>query len=182
MDALVRNAIARIDVNDGGKNLSRGTGCLVADRLVLTALHVVANRFENPPAAYPGTITLTFPECKVEATLYETYYDPQGDWAILKCEESVPIQPLPLADLRESGGEFVTYGFPDSQPVDGMIQTGTVENHHGQLNGIHAIQLYSKQAAAGDGAPVKGLSGAPMLMDNAVVGVLRFALQSSTEL
>jgi len=56
------------------------------------------------------------------------------------------------------------------------VQAGTVEDTSADLEGSPAFQLYSKQAAAGDGAPVKGLSGAPVIIDDAVVGVLRFAL------
>ena len=177
MNQEIRKAIARIDVAVGGKKVSRGTGTLVTDSRVLTALHVVADRTRDPPVPYNGTITLTFPSHTTDASIYGTYVDADGDWALLECDEPPPdVEPVPLSTLSTSGGEFQTYGFPDAQPADGMVQTGTVENYRAKLFEQPAMQLYSKQAAGGEGAPVKGLSGAPVIVDDAVVGVLRFAL------
>ena len=177
MDQEIRRAITRIDVAVGGRTVSRGTGTLVTDSLVLTALHVVADRTTDPVVPYNGTITLTFPSHATPASIYGTYVDADGDWALLECDEPPPgVKPAPLAELSTSGGQFQTYGFPDAQPLDGMVQTGTVENYRGTLFDQSAMQLFSKQAAGGEGAPVKGLSGAPVIVDNAVVGVLRFAL------
>ncbi len=56
-----RGAIARIAIESEGREVSRGTGFLVAPGLVLTALHVVADRHTDPPAFYPGALTLAFP-------------------------------------------------------------------------------------------------------------------------
>ncbi|MDX1644526.1 MAG: trypsin-like peptidase domain-containing protein, partial [Thermoanaerobaculia bacterium] len=176
MEDRLRSSIARIDVVRDEKSLSRGTGTLVHERFVLTALHVVADRHQTPPMPYPGTIVLEFPGHRTEATIYEDRLDPFQDWVILECAEPPPALPVPMAELDRSGGEFTTFGFPDSQPVDGMVQTGSVESHVAELNRVPVFQLFSKQAAAGDGAPVKGLSGGPMLVDGALVGVLRFAL------
>ena len=58
MQPSLRNAIARIDVVQQGQIVSRGTGFLVADGLVLTALHVVADRNEPSLSPYPGEIPL----------------------------------------------------------------------------------------------------------------------------
>lgn len=102
MDSVVRNAIARIDIVDDGTNISRGTGCLVSERLMLTALHVVADRFQTPPVPAPGTITLKFPEHTTEAVIYGAFHDQHEDWALLECVTPLPVRPLPLADLRQS--------------------------------------------------------------------------------
>ena len=64
MDAVIRQAIAKIEILGDEQNptvRSRGTGFLVGDGMVLTALHVVANRRSDPPEPIPGTIRLTFP-------------------------------------------------------------------------------------------------------------------------
>ncbi len=178
MDAAVRKAIARIDVIQDGKTLSRGTGSLVSDRLVLSALHVVCNRQTSPPTPYRGTIRLTFPGHTSEAVIHQGGSDAQSDWVLLECAEPPRVRPIPLGELNESGGAFETFGFPEIQPIDGMVQRGTVENHDAELLGTKVLQLFSHQAAAADGAPVNGSSGSPVLVDNALVGVLRAALLS----
>ncbi len=176
MDAAVRKAIARIDIIHEGKTLSRGTGSLVSDRFVLTALHVVANRQTSPPTPYPGTISLTFPAHTTEALIHEGGSDAQSDWVLLECADPPRVRPLPLGELNESGSAFETFGFPEIQPIDGIVQRGTVDNHDAELLGTKVLQLFSHQAAAADGAPVNGSSGSPVLVENALVGVLRAAL------
>lgn len=176
MHSRVRAAIARIDVVQGGQSISRGTGFLVAEGLVLTALHVVADRRQESLAPYPGEIVLTFPNHSTTAVIHGEYWDRLADWVLLKCAGAPPARPIPLAELRESGAEWQTYGFPDASPRDGMVQVGEVSNHLGELEGQAVFQLFSREAAAGQGAPVKGLSGSPVLVEDAVVGLLRFAL------
>ena len=176
MEEAVRRAIARIDVVDGTQVLSRGTGFLVGPGLVLTALHVVANRHHDPPQFLPGRIVLTFPDGSREGRLHSSFCDRRADWALLTCDKMDGVRPLPMADLQRSGDSWEAYGFPDANPRDGMVQRGTVENHLGDLEGMPVFQLFSHQAAAGNGAPVKGLSGGPVLVDGALVGLLRFAL------
>lgn len=176
MKKSIRNSIARIDVLDGERSVSRGTGFLVTERLVLTALHVVANRRSETLEPYPGEIVLEFPGHRTKARIYETFFDRQADWILLRCVDPPRATPIPLAYLDESQKEWETFGFPDANPRDGMVQTGSVENINADLEGVPVYQLFSKQAGAGDGAPVKGLSGAPVIINDAVVGVLRFAL------
>ena len=176
MQTIVRNAIARIDVMQQGRPISRGTGFLVADGLVLTALHVVADRKQQTLTPYPGEIVLTFPTGTTKASIYQSYWDRMADWALLRCETPPEARPLPLAQLTEDGAPWETYGFPDANPRDGMVSIGAVSNHLGTLEGNSVIQLFSREAAAGQGAPVKGLSGSPVLVQNAIVGLLRFAL------
>jgi len=159
-----------------GKSISRGTGCLVADGLVLTALHVVADRTQQSLAPYPGEIVLTFPGTSVKAVIHENYWDRLADWTLLRCDPQPDIRPVPLAELHEDGAAWETYGFPDANPRDGMANIGEVSNCLGTLEGNPVFQLFSREAAAGQGAPVKGLSGSPVIVQNAVVGLLRFAL------
>src|SRR5262249_9599619 len=163
------------DIIQDGRSVSRGTGFLVADGLALTALHVVADRRSEALAPYAGEIVLTFPQHEsVRASIYEPFWDRRADWAILKCEDAPHVRPLPLgADLRSAGIEWQTYGFPDANPRDGMVTTGVVKNQSGELDGARVYQLFSQEAAAGGGAPVKGFSGAPVLVENAVVALLR---------
>ena len=103
MDALIRKAIARIEVVSDGPNptvRSRGTGFLVADGIVLTALHVVANRRSDPPEPIPGCIRLTFPGMETEASIDAELFDGPvctGD-AAPRCPSS--HSPLPTESGR----------------------------------------------------------------------------------
>ena len=83
------------------------------------------------------------------------------------------------ADRTDSA--FVTYGFPDAEPMDGMVLSGPVKNSGGEIFGVSAMQLFSEEAAAGDGAPVKGLSGAPLIVDGSLVGVMRVSLMKDAQ-
>ncbi len=86
MQASIRNAIARIDVVQNGRSVSRGTGFLVAEGLALTALHVVADRSKNVLTPYPGEITLTFPNTPARARIDPAYWDRAADWVLLRCD------------------------------------------------------------------------------------------------
>ena len=175
MDPLIRRAVAKIQIVQDGTAVSWGTGTLVADRSVLTALHVVANRKTGTPL--PGVIQLTFPGHVTEAKLVDGRHDGQADWALLECEAAPPdVRPVPLCAVSSSGQAFETFGFPETQPRDGMVQRGRVTDHNATYGGIPALQLFSEEAAAGNGAPVKGASGSPVIINKTLVGVLRAAL------
>ena len=177
MDPIVRSAIARIDIVQGGKSGSRGTGFLVAPDLVLTAVHVVADRSAATLTLLPGRITLTFPTHTTEATVVDGLVDPHADWVLLRCATPpASVRPIPLADSVADGAAWETFGFPDANPRDGLAQIGTVTNAAGNFEGIAAFQLFSDQAAGGGGAPVKGASGGPVIVDGAVVALLRASL------
>jgi hypothetical protein len=143
---------------------------------VLTALHVVADRHSDPPTPYQGQISLTFPGGQTSASILSRLQDPKADWVILECANPPITEPVPLDSIESDDITWETFGFPDANPRDGMVQSGTIEAVHAELDGVPVHQLFSKQAAAGDGAPVKGFSGAPVLVDDHIVGVLRFAL------
>jgi len=177
MQTLLRQAIARIDIMQGERSTGHGTGCLVAPDLVLTAMHVVANRQASPPSLLAGTIVLTFPTHRCEAIVVEGRWDPRSDWALLRCvTPPAGVRPVPLADSVSDGESWETFGFPDANSRDGLAQLGTVENANGTFETVAAYQLFSRQAAAGVGAPVKGLSGGPVIVDGALVAVFRSSL------
>lgn len=173
MDEILLNAIACITIE--GTNV-RGTGFLVSRDLVATALHVVVE--QEPLTFFKGTISLGFPGHKTEADVVENAWDTTADCVLLRCRKPPPLEyrPLPLRDLDRSDDEWKTFGFPDAQPIDGLVMKGEVSNHAATLMHYPAIQLYCVQCAAGAGAPVKGLSGAPVILGNVAVGLMRFAL------
>lgn len=179
MDPSVHSAIARIEVKRGADVIRRGTACLVGDNLVLTALHLVADRTAVPPQFLRGEIELRFPDHQpVQATVVEGKWDPLEDWVLL-ASTGLPqktLRPLALVTLDRDGMEWTTHGFPDAEP-GGLTVHGTVTDSHGTEPGtrIPVYQLYCEEAAAGAGLHVKGLSGAPVIVCDAVAGVVRRA-------
>jgi hypothetical protein len=178
MDQRVQNAIARIEVASDGKVIRQGTASLVGANLVLTALHVVAERGTDPLRILQGEISLTFPnQFPVRATVHERKWDAGEDWVLLTCTTQLPetIRPLPLAKIERDGDNWETHGFPGAKP-DGLTVGGIVRNIHGNVQGEWAYQLLCDEAGAGQGLRVMGLSGAPVIIDKAVVGVIRWAI------
>lgn len=141
-------------------------------------MHVVANRSASPPALIPGSIVVTFPTHKCAATVVDGRWDARSDWALLRCTPPPPpgLRPVPLAEGAGDGAEWETFGFPEANSRDGLAQLGTLDHAAATFDGVAAYQLFSKQAAAGVGAPVKGLSGGPVIVDGALVGVFRSSL------
>ncbi|WP_342732717.1 effector-associated domain EAD1-containing protein [Bradyrhizobium sp. B117] len=187
-----RDAIARITID--GEN-GRGTGFLVAPDIVATALHVVADRKVEPPAFFAGTIHLEFRGGhKTAAEVIPNKWNQDADCVLLRCLEPGQLAAYPTIPLRETiaPGEldqsddlFKTRGYPDAQPVDGMTWAGKVRDYGAQLTNFYAqrrsayqpvLQLFCEEAGAGSGAPPKGLSGAPIIVGTAAIGLMRFAL------
>ena len=149
MQPAIRNAIARIDVVQQGRGIGRGTGFLVADGLVLTLLHVVADRNRQSLAADPGGMVLHFPAASPKAGIDSGNWDRLADWVLLRfetpAEANGSMRPLPLAELRDDGMTWESYGFPDANPRDGMATLGQVSNHMGTLEGSPVFQLFSRE-------------------------------------
>ena len=174
-------AVARVEVSTH-LGEQRGTAFLVAAQHALTALHVVADRHADSPVAL-GSVRLHFPSQTIAAELVA--FDRQADWALLRLIEvpqdvaGQPIAPLLLLPLSEddlSPGplSWLSVGFPEARP-DGLWVSGQVRSTLSQVGQSPAIQLFSDEAAAGRGAPLAGLSGAPVWVDGAVAGLLRWA-------
>jgi hypothetical protein len=173
-------AICRITASDERGVSQRGTGTHVGAGFVLTALHVIASsRLE--PKFYP-TITMEFEGC--HSTLGSTapsLWNIENDWAILRLllpvgEQNVQLPSLPMSELTqgEVGVSWKSYGFPVVRPT-GMNFSGTVTGYV-RMGNARAIQLYSVQAAARDGVLLEGLSGAPIVVQGSVVGIVRSAI------
>ena len=124
---------------------SRGTGVLVAENLVLTALHVVADRRPDPPDFYKGQISLQF---GFKATGYETrtarifdkYWDRINDWVLLEFEGEPPAKPFPLALPPSWKQEWRTYGYPELKR-DGIWCDGTVKATAVPVDNAIALQV-----------------------------------------
>ena len=78
----IRGTIARIEVRDGVRVLSRGTGFLVTDRLVLTAFHVVGDRTQRVLYEQQYGLFLCFPGLECPGRTVEGAWDAGADWAV----------------------------------------------------------------------------------------------------
>jgi hypothetical protein len=83
-----------------------------------------------------------------------------------------------LGDLQETsdGASWSTYGFPDTSPDLGKATEGTISSSAAAIDlageSTPVLQLYSNEAAAGEGGQVQGYSGGPVLVRDRVVGIL----------
>ena len=157
-------SIARVDAGR-----SRGTAFLIAPRLLLTALHVVARR-RDPPEWHADIVVRFGGGPPLKADPIRVAYSVKRDWALLKCDGS-PAGAVPVGVQNRSGVDWETYGYPALGP-DGMAIGGTVR----LLAASGLIQLYSEELAAGKGGDPGGLSGAPCVVDGVAVGILVSAL------
>lgn len=179
----IKQAIAKVEAEGNGSK-KNGTGFYVGGRYVLTALHVVADTGTRPPT-FLRSITLQFTETSqpISATVAEDLCSVDGDWAVLELKEPPPAIAIELGPEPVKGVEWETYGFPDIAPT-GMSIDGDVSNPNlhplqesDELPKHPLIQLYGKQAAAGMGARMNGFSGAPCLVNDKAVGILRSTLK-----
>jgi len=178
----MHKAIAKITIEGMS---GRGTGFLVARDMVATALHVVADRRTEPPTFYRAKIHLKFEGGhETDAEVIEGKYNQDADCVLLRCVNpgSPPDCPtIPLRELHHSDDLLKMSGYPDAQSVDGMTWAGQVRDHaavltDGSRTYAPVLQLFSNEAGAGSGAPPRGMSGAPVIVGTAAVGLVRWAL------
>ncbi|MDI3283500.1 serine protease [Polyangium sp. 15x6] len=174
----MRESIASVNVTGdvvSHRPPSRGTGFLVGEKLVLTALHVVASRQHNDdPEAFPREIELKFSNGKtIEASVVPGMWSREDDWALLTCAEAPGVPSMPCSEHPvEIGSSFSTYGFPTAEPR-GKHFTGNVVAVDATYEGASVFDLYCDQLAAGEGARAEGLSGGPCVVEGAVIGIVR---------
>ncbi len=142
----------------------RGTGFAVAPNLLLTALHVVAER--RPLKLTRDKITARFPDgAELEATIIKDAWHVEEDWVLLRCN-GMNRPSLPVGMVPARNAAWTSYGYPETEAT-GFGLRGTIVM---VVPSSGLIQLYSEEAAAGKGAEMRGISGAPCLVDGRVVG------------
>lgn len=173
-------SIAKIEA-DGEHS---GTGFLVTPQHVLTARHVVADSTGRP---FPR-IKLRFYRDKAPgrrelfletgASLLPDLSSEPDDFALLLCDEPPPSKPLRLSDVCSPFHDCSAPGFAIEKP-DGFTVIGRIASPNDPMgpNGT-AISI---QFNFGDGVLMKGHSGAPLFVNNRVVGLLRTAFLDDKE-
>lgn len=173
----LKSAVARLKVGSS----KRGTAFLVHrdPPTVLTALHIVADRrdpasFELSARRYGRDAALRFGDpddggtWETTAALDDASVRalPALDLCLIRLAEAPPARPLPTfgGALSLAGERFETFGFPDAAPERGLAIGGDFAD-------LGRGQVYAREAAAGQGLAVAGLSGAPCVVRGTAVGV-----------
>lgn len=136
-----RDSIAKITIE--GKP-GWGTGFLVGPDLVATALHVVADRRTEPPTFFQGTIHLKFYGGHLtDAVVIPTKWNQEADCILLRCLDAGPLgsyPKIPLRELDHSDDLLKMFGYPETQPVDGITWGGEVRAYAAQLTNFYATR------------------------------------------
>jgi hypothetical protein len=175
-------AIARIAPGDN----TRGTGFLVADRLILTAFHVVADRAKSQarraPVWRPEPLVVRFgstehPDTQwqpASAKIHDRFFSIERDWAVIEIEPPAglaPVTPFTLAAYGGGPAAFETFGFPTIKQDIGGVYHGKVLAWTADTGEIDADNLGDENAG--------GISGAPVVVGNVVVGIILRSLASA---
>ncbi|MEQ9501231.1 MAG: serine protease [Deltaproteobacteria bacterium] len=171
MSTLV-DATGKLVVYRGDAEVDHGTGFVVGARFVLSAFHVVAERFE-PFAPSGDRFVLALPKrSPVELRRVDDAGDPHADWVLLESTEDLGVAPLVAWPCARRRLPFEARGYPLLDSTNGMTIPGQVVETAGTVEGAPALQLHALSAAA-PGAYIQGLSGGPVIVDDRVVGIVR---------
>jgi tetratricopeptide (TPR) repeat protein len=176
--AVGRSGVVKIQVGQ-----EKGTGFLIGlDRLV-TAAHVVG-RVVDGRIVQRGAVGLfygasTGPHDQPDEWLDSLEIisaDARADWVVLRVAGFDGQHVWPVARAREvdTGRRVSTFGFnnPTGREVSGTLETTDAPEESAGQPKLKRLQLFARQAAAGDGQPMDGYSGGPVVIDGFVVGVL----------
>lgn len=173
----LKKAVARVTFVDNNKT---GTAFYVGNSIALTALHVVADVDVSPPR-FLGGVMLRFPGIPepISAEPDPEFWSQDGDWAALRCATPPTAKAIEFGGDVDRDADWQAYGYPGIE-ADGMNPRGKVRDSMfrrlEQPRAGSMLQLFCEEAAAGRGAPLHGLSGAPCLVNGKAVGILRSTL------
>lgn len=167
-----------------------GTAFFVGERVALTTLHCVG---QNGRVKYPSAsicVSAARGEPPLELPVHVADWDEQLDVAVLGLP-SKPPQGLPTASLGsrvDQGQEFYSKGYPqelesltaqESVAPDSFTIHGVVADADRSLESLRfvtsaaVLQLTVHNATS---FHLNGMSGAPVLVDNRVVGMVRWQM------
>lgn len=139
-----------------------GTAFYVAPDLLLTAYHTVAS-FKDTRC--------NIVKDSVDGDLKFEIIDiiESADIAILKVERQALHQCLPLLSYRfRIGEDFESYGYPDKASIQGLRIEGQVNQKKFDSTADYVLFVRDADATC----DYEGMSGAPVLFDDTVVGVV----------
>jgi hypothetical protein len=164
-----RAAIAKVTCTNPD---SIGAAFFIGRNHFLSALHVVADVDSDPPL-FAGTIVLELPGgFSSSASVVAGYWDVAQDWVLLAADDAPNVKPIEPGELPKKGQAWRAFGFPAANS-DGTAIDGEITESNVGFRGGSAIQLFCKQAGAGNGMSLHGLSGSPCVIEGKACGILR---------
>src|SRR5215217_5631053 len=167
----IENAVLEISCN-GKTGTTFNVQSTDNEHLLLTAYHLVSQHVLNPVRV---KIVRSGNTTEVQAVVVK--YDPDQDIALLKLTQDVSdLKPLPLAAKQLAyGSQWETFGFPAAKVEHGGRYTGTVSS---TVEGsIWDSDLNCDQTNILSN--FDGLSGAPLVIEGYVVGIINHQLSHS---
>ena len=174
MTASLR-AVGRLDDSSGHP---LGTGFAVSPEWAITAFHCVGDRHLDPPVLRHRDVRMVMGDEAFAATVSE--YDPRLDIALLKLAQPLPsqIRPIALGCDVMVGSRFEAFGYPEAAEdaeLEGWAVSGGVTSVLMRFrDGTPAIAVYVE--GLDHRLPLQGISGAPLLMGQRAVGVMRYSV------
>lgn len=170
--------IVRVFASLTSKSTSRGTGCVVGDGLVLTALHVITAHLGDEPDTSIAIRIEQAVGVELPATVVDRRFSVADDWVLLNCP-GLRSAPVTTAAHGEDGEGWRSFGFPNVKP-DGMPFKGTVtglapysDGEALQLDCVEAHALWVDGQISGRKYQIHGVSGAPLLSNDGLIGIVR---------
>ncbi len=165
-----------------------GTGFLVAPGVLLTARHVVADPNQTDEELRTSSIQAAAQFIDVEdwSTLTLLASSQRDDWALLRVENPPGGIPPLACDVMElePGVIFHSFGYPEGVPLGcqyyGAVSTQSWERSC-QLEWFQPkreFEAASAPAEADQKTYIAGMSGAPVLVNGRIVGLITKALLS----
>ena len=181
---------------------SQGAGFLIAPNKLVTALHVIveldaAGRVTCDAAGQPaplGQITCTYYSTErnywsehVEFVPGRDRFSILEDFVILTVTAAQGAHVWSCAEVTEQqrGAQCSTYGFPASHgdegaPIHGSL-TGVHDPHSPNTTTIPVHRAWFEETAGPHGYAARGFSGAPLVVADRVVGLVRSFLPGAED-
>jgi hypothetical protein len=158
----------RILVRTASGLSSQGTGWLIGRRTVCTAFHVVGHCGERKwMHQYVEGATYWMNSDDGELQLTPIVYDAVGDAALLSCEADAGV-PYPLAEQSRIRVPWSAAGYPGFHGGGLFTFSGSVV----ALHDYHSNRAMELQVAQGTDVLWDGMSGAPVLDEDSVTGLV----------
>lgn len=171
----MKPAIVRISSDELGDR--DGTAFFVSDEIAVTAFHLVGN--SETGKLLVDEVSLNIPGGGTSPRTFVLDYDQGLDVAILRTSQPIEsVASLGIWDRVSVGDDFRVTGFAQVQQLQFATLTGHVSSTSQQLDdGSPVIELVAVQLL-GRGIDPHGLSGAPVMVHNRAIGVVRRGVES----
>ena len=171
MNAFYERFVARINLKD-----TTGTAFLISQQILLTAFHTVENFVDSNTTIKLEFDNLADEPIETEATLLG--HDENTDVALLKIEEPLNIEEHfhLIIEPIQGFSTWSTFGFASGKLTAGATLNGVVTRTNVNLeNTGYELDLDYLQKIEN----IKGLSGAPLVINSKTVGIITKELDGS---